>query len=118
MESETPPPRRGRGRPSKGSEAKRASFNTRIREALKQRLEAAAFEAGRSLSEEIEFRLEQSFVMESTVADLKRRLEQSEDLNLRCNVLDSQVEEIRIRIERIEKARKDESNTTNTISKE
>lgn len=52
-------PRR-RGRPRKHT-AKRASFHTRIREVLKGRLEAAAAEAGRSLSEEIEHRLEQSF---------------------------------------------------------
>jgi hypothetical protein len=49
-----------RGRPPKGGEGKRASFNTRIRDSLKQRLEAAAANAGRSLSEEIEFRLERS----------------------------------------------------------
>jgi len=49
-----------RGRPPKDGEGKRASFNTRIRAALKQDLEAAAAAHGRSLSEEIEARLEQS----------------------------------------------------------
>jgi Arc-like DNA binding domain len=51
-----------RGRPPlKSGEAKRASFNTRLRSALKEHLEESAREAGRSLSEEIESRLERSF---------------------------------------------------------
>jgi hypothetical protein len=50
-----------RGRPPmKAGEAKRASFNTRLRGALKSELEKSASDSGRSLSEEIEFRLEQS----------------------------------------------------------
>jgi hypothetical protein len=51
--------RRGRPRLPAG-QAKRASFNTRLREHTKERLEQAAASAGRSLSEEIEFRLEQT----------------------------------------------------------
>ena len=58
MESEGSRPRRGR--PPKSGERKRASFNTRLRDSLKSQLEAAAALAGRSLSEEIEFRLEHS----------------------------------------------------------
>jgi hypothetical protein len=54
------PVRRGRP-PLKAGEAKRASFNTRLRNALKERLEESARAAGRSLSEEIESRLERSF---------------------------------------------------------
>lgn len=54
------PVRRGRP-PLKAGEAKRASFNTRLRNALKERLEDSARSAGRSLSEEIESRLERSF---------------------------------------------------------
>src|SRR5690348_10663313 len=55
-------PKRGPGRPRKHKEeAKRAFFQTRIRETLKQRLEEAAKREGRSLSEEIELRLEDSF---------------------------------------------------------
>jgi predicted HicB family RNase H-like nuclease len=54
------PARRGRP-PLKSGEAKRASFNTRLRNALKEHLEESAREAGRSLSEEIETRLERSF---------------------------------------------------------
>ena len=54
------PARRGRP-PLKSGEAKRASFNTRLRNALKEHLEESARAAGRSLSEEIETRLERSF---------------------------------------------------------
>ena len=54
------PARRGRP-PLKAGEAKRASFNTRLRNALKESLEESARVAGRSLSEEIESRLERSF---------------------------------------------------------
>ena len=53
------PARRGRP-PLKSGEAKRASFNTRFRNTLKEQLEIYARAAGRSLSEEIEFRLERS----------------------------------------------------------
>ena len=51
--------RRGRP-PLTPGEPKRASFNTRLRTDLKKRLEAEAANVGRSLSEEIEFRLELS----------------------------------------------------------
>ena len=51
-----------RGRPSLPSDqGKRAHFTTRLRTGLKKSLEAEAANAGRSLSEEIEFRLERSF---------------------------------------------------------
>jgi hypothetical protein len=61
MDEEGSAPRR-RGRPPLSPGApKRAAFNTRLREALKKQLEIAAAAAGRSLSEEIECRLEQSF---------------------------------------------------------
>jgi len=60
-----------RGRPPlKAGAAKRASFNTRLREAVKERLEKEASDAGRSLSEEIEFRLERSFERERTLQEL------------------------------------------------
>jgi hypothetical protein len=55
------PPKRGPGRPPKQGEVKRAFFQTRIRESLKQRLEEDAAKQGRSLSEEIELRLEGSY---------------------------------------------------------
>ncbi len=54
--------KRGRGRPPlKPGRAKRSSFNTRIRPQLKEHLERDAKRAGRSLSEEIEARLERSY---------------------------------------------------------
>jgi hypothetical protein len=52
--------RRGRP-PSSPSGPKRASFNTRITQALKDKLSKASSSAGRSISEEVERRLEQSF---------------------------------------------------------
>ena len=52
-----------RGRPAlKPGSPKRGSFNTRLRAEIKQQLETEAQNAGRSLSEEIEMRLEQSFI--------------------------------------------------------
>ncbi len=55
-----------RGRPAlKLGSPKRSSFNTRLRTEIKQRLETEARTAGRSLSEEIEFRLERSFQQEA-----------------------------------------------------
>lgn len=52
--------RRGRP-PKKASERKRNNVTTRLRDKTKRLLETEAEKAGRSLSEEIEFRLEQSF---------------------------------------------------------
>jgi hypothetical protein len=64
---------RRRGRPPLApGKAKRASFNTRIRSALKAELEAAADRAGRSLSEEIEFRLERSLEEQKRSGDALR----------------------------------------------
>jgi hypothetical protein len=57
----------GRGRPPlPAGAAKRASFNTRLRQSIKERLEGEAAKAGRSLSEEIERRLEASLEHEDT----------------------------------------------------
>jgi hypothetical protein len=49
-----------RGRPPKDGEGKRTNFNTRLRNSLRVQLEKDALAAGRSLSEEIEARLEHS----------------------------------------------------------
>ena len=49
-----------RGRPPKDGEGKRTNFNTRLRNSLRVQLERDALAAGRSLSEEIEARLEHS----------------------------------------------------------
>jgi hypothetical protein len=60
--------RRGRP-PLEPGKAKRAAFNARLRPALKLALETAARQQGRSLSEEIEFRLERSLDQERHLAD-------------------------------------------------
>ena len=53
--------KRTRGRPPlKPGRGKRSSFNTRITSQLKERLERDAKSAGRSLSEQIERRLEEA----------------------------------------------------------
>ncbi len=57
------PKRRGRP-PLRPGKTKRASFTTRLTADLKQRLERDAAAEGRSLSEEIESRLERSFHVE------------------------------------------------------
>ena len=55
--------KRKRGRPRKpDSEKRRNNVTIRMRDSLKRRLKEAAVDAGRSLSEEIEFRLEKIFV--------------------------------------------------------
>lgn len=56
--------------PFKAGEAKRSSFNTRLRTEVKERLSVEASEFGRSLSEEIERRLERSFEAEKRVEDI------------------------------------------------
>ena len=48
---------RKRGRPAKFAGVKRQNFSFRITEEMRQRVIEAATESGRSLSEEIEFRL-------------------------------------------------------------
>ena len=64
---------RRRGRPPlEPGKAKRAAFNTRLRSALKAELETAAERAGRSLSEEIEFRLERSLEEQKRSGDILR----------------------------------------------
>jgi hypothetical protein len=61
MENSIPLAKRGPGRPRKEGETKRAFFQTRLRESVKKRLEERAATEGRSLSEEIEVRLDRSF---------------------------------------------------------
>ena len=65
---------RGGRPPMAPGQAKRGTFATRLRPQLKARLEKAALENGRSLSEEIEVRLEES---ERHVEELHRAQQQS-----------------------------------------
>ena len=55
--------KRGRPRLPKG-EGKRFPINTRTTKELKERIDSAAHESGRSVSQEIEYRLERSFMIE------------------------------------------------------
>ena len=52
------------GRPLLGDEPKRASFNTRLRPKVRDSLQVAADRNGRSLSEEVEWRLEMTLMLE------------------------------------------------------
>lgn len=59
---------RGRGRPKKEpKQGERNPLGLRVTAKLKKDLEAVATKSGRSLSHEIEFRLEQSFTEESAI---------------------------------------------------
>jgi predicted HicB family RNase H-like nuclease len=58
------------GRPPKAKEDRKAvNFTFRSRGQMRERLQAAAIAAGRSISEEIEFRLERSFWQEEIERD-------------------------------------------------
>jgi hypothetical protein len=60
MTDQEPPKRKGRP-PKYAGEGKRQNFSFRIRDKVREQLIAAVQETGRSLSEEIEHRLERSF---------------------------------------------------------
>src|SRR5215210_3079447 len=63
-------PRKG-GRPALSSERKKSQTLTfRTRTDLRKSLEAAAEQAGRSISEEVEYRLQRSFDREALVREL------------------------------------------------
>ena len=73
-------PKRGRGRPR--VYGKRQNFNFRLTDAIRQRLVDSALQAGRSLSEEIEFRIGRDFGWEATkqdIEEMKRRAALWED---------------------------------------
>lgn len=61
-------------RPRGPFEDKRSVLTTRITDDTRKRLEAAAAETGRSLSQEIELRLERSFAAEGAVSDVLAQL--------------------------------------------
>jgi hypothetical protein len=68
-------PKRSKGRPPKPpSDRKRNNLTFRARDNLKADLELAAEKAGRSVSEEIEYRLNRDFSWEETGRDIKRML--------------------------------------------
>jgi hypothetical protein len=66
-------PRRKRGRPPKyAGEGKRQNFSFRITAKMRERLIAAVKESGRSISEEIEFRIGLSFSFEEAKGDIDK----------------------------------------------
>jgi hypothetical protein len=68
-------PKRKRGRPPKyAGEGKRQNFSFRITEKMRERLIAAVKESGRSISEEIEFRLTRDLSWEETKGDIHAML--------------------------------------------
>jgi hypothetical protein len=64
-------PKPKRGRPPKYA-GPRQNFNFRITPQTRERVIAAAKESGRSLSEEIEFRVNRDLSWEQSIADIKR----------------------------------------------
>jgi Arc-like DNA binding domain len=62
---------RGRGRPPiPEADRKRANLTFRTRSGMREKLEAAAAQSGRSVSEEVEYRLERSFQQAESIADI------------------------------------------------
>ena len=70
--SSAPPKRRGRPNLPAG-EGKRYALGLRTTKELRDLLQQAADSSGRSLAQEIEFRLERSFERERTLAELSPR---------------------------------------------
>lgn len=68
--SKLSPPKRG-GRPPLGAKRKRATFNTRLDENVRAGLEREAKRNGRSLSQEIQLRLQQSLHTPASALKLK-----------------------------------------------
>ena len=75
MTDQDHPPKRPRGRPPKyAGQGKRQNFSFRITEKMRERLIESVKQSGRSLSEEIEFRLNRDFSWEDTKGDIHRML--------------------------------------------
>jgi plasmid stability protein len=72
------------GRPAKGAEAKRGAFTFRVTDTMRARLEAAAAAHGRSVSEEVERRLESDALLGAFMGG---PLENAELLRLIARVL-------------------------------
>jgi hypothetical protein len=69
------------GRPPKyPGEGKRITHTMRVRAATREKLMAAAAESGRSMSEEIEYRVEKSFWEEDLLAQIKSVLAGATDI--------------------------------------
>ena len=69
MERDTKPTRKKIGRPKlPRGQGKRAQLNVRVTDELKNNMDAAAKASGRSVAQEVEFRLEQSFMDDAALA--------------------------------------------------
>jgi hypothetical protein len=62
----------GGGKRREPERGERCMIGTRVTPAVKKRIEEAAAASGRSQAQEIEFRLEKSFMQEDAFADLRR----------------------------------------------
>ena len=75
MTDQDQPPKRPRGRPPKyAGQGKRQNFSFRITEKMRERLIESVKESGRSLSEEIEFRINRDLGWEQTKSDINKLL--------------------------------------------
>jgi len=75
MTDQDQPPKRLRGRPPKyAGQGKRQNFSFRITEKMRERLIESVKESGRSLSEEIEFRINRDLGWEQTKSDINKML--------------------------------------------
>jgi len=75
MTDQDQPPKRPRGRPPKyAGQGKRQNFSFRITEKMRERLIESVKQSGRSLSEEIEFRLNRDLNWEETKGDINKML--------------------------------------------
>lgn len=64
--------KRGRGRPpEKEGQPKRSPLNMRTTREIREQLESAAKKSGRSLTQEVEYRLEQPIQQEQRVKDIR-----------------------------------------------
>jgi hypothetical protein len=70
-------PKRKRGRPRKYPEGTRANYSTRLTKQTHAALKAAARAAGRSISEEIEYRIQRSFDNDARLNDLRTVLDEA-----------------------------------------
>ncbi len=72
-------PRKRGGQPKDPAERKRNNLTFRVRDRIRSILEEAATEAGRSVSEEIEYRVERSF-QDDRILELYKDLQERHEL--------------------------------------
>jgi DNA-binding NarL/FixJ family response regulator len=85
-----------RGRPAKfPGEGKRTTHTFRIREATRQKLIEAAEGSGRSVSEEIEWRVERSFDHDEMVSSVMETIEENSKLQIRIVELEAEIDRLK-----------------------